>query len=80
MVKEQCDGCRFWIDVDEPEMVLGVDGGIEVAVGKCRRNPPSRATIRNQDTVEAEWENWSHPFTLEDDWCGEFQPASKSTT
>lgn len=75
MVKEQCDGCRFWMEKsEEPDDVTGG------AMGLCRRNPPVRAAYHDQSVVTSEWENWSHPFTLEDDWCGEFQPASKSTT
>jgi len=62
---EQCDGCRFWYKKIASECSEG--NGTESV---CRRYPPS---IKLREAEEAN--SYASPWTLGNDWCGEFQPA-----
>lgn len=58
----RCSGCRFWQRV-HPESDLG----------KCRRYPPhlpETETAMNLLPAPAVVHGW--PYTLADNWCGEF--------
>ena len=63
----KCRQCKFWNphhdNLDDPDLE-----------GACHRYPP----VFNPDTKEEDvyayddFRFWSHPVTLVDNWCGEF--------
>lgn len=55
-----CRNCKFWISLD--------DVGEEDRMGECYRYPPVR--IENRSVRDET--GWEHPFTHEDNWCGEW--------
>jgi hypothetical protein len=63
---EQCDGCKFFLTIDAPARRFLTERGVhDVAVGYCRRNPPtpehSGETLSVSVKVAVDW------------WCGEFK-------
>ena len=65
----RCDQCKWWCQ-DVISLVAGMD---DYGESICRRYPPTR---NRSDSDEDDSSRWSMPWTVEDDWCGEFTPAS----
>lgn len=63
---ERCETCRFLGPPTEPTVP-----------GHCRRHAPHPVVLRREDVPDLDpdtlWPWW--PAVLEDDWCGEWQPA-----
>jgi hypothetical protein len=69
LLQECCSGCKFWSKSGED----AGDGHGNSAYGECRRYPPTDRT-EGEDGDETVF---LPPFTLADEWCGEFKPRRK---
>lgn len=64
-----CDNCRFWQDIDPPELKQQMGDAPYDEIGECRRHAP-------QPVTTAEWKQEFKavfPLTSDFDWCGEWQ-------
>jgi hypothetical protein len=89
MRPDRCGTCRFWQPIDPDNMtpedrVSFTDGESDhVQGGECKRHPPVITDSHRYghkpgraDTLTARWLDTVSPVTIEDDWCGEWQPAA----
>jgi hypothetical protein len=68
---ETCFSCRFWNDQEEMR-----DGDGELwRQGECRRRAPTQSVTIGIHPPLPETGLW--PTTLDEDWCGEFEPNCK---
>jgi hypothetical protein len=67
MSEEKCENCRFFKQTEDNIH------GVMYTRERCRRHPPIRAS----DNTQQEYE---HPVTSLDSWCGEWRPKSWSSS
>ena len=66
---ERCENCRFW-DLDGVFLVAAPDDEARDRFSECHRYPPTQGFFEEVD------QNFipRFPVTLNNQWCGEFQP------
>ncbi len=67
-----CKHCRFWVPAYK-----------RMTIGQCRRFPPSvpdefDIDLEEKLVKESDYATGVWPRTIDDDWCGEFQPREES--
>lgn len=70
--EERCETCLFWKRHNIPEE--SEDQVTPEDTGTCLRYPP----VYIGESDEVDMESWCQPYSMEDDWCGEWK-ARKAT-
>ena len=65
--QQECSNCKFWV----PEGNMDAEGKVD---GRCKRYPPRPWCFFGEEDPE-----YVQPFTMEDEWCGEWvkHPAKR---